>query len=86
MADSARSSIERKGGRPTSAEAAALHQRLREAVVKTFLDKGYDATTMVAIAEAAGINKQVPAVMRSNFSAAPHTIPRSLNPAISSAS
>jgi AcrR family transcriptional regulator len=57
MADSSQSSIERRGGRPTSAEAAALHQRLREAAVKTFLDKGYDATTMVAIAEAAGITK-----------------------------
>jgi AcrR family transcriptional regulator len=48
---------ERRGGRPTHAEAAALHQRLREAAVKTFLEKGYDATTMVAIAEAAGITK-----------------------------
>jgi len=51
-------SIERRGGRPTSAEAAALQQRLREAAVATFLDKGYDATTMVAIAEAAGITKR----------------------------
>ncbi|MBB3602946.1 AcrR family transcriptional regulator [Mycolicibacterium sp. BK556] len=51
------SSPERRGGRPTQAEAAALHQRLREAAVKTFLENGYDATTMVAIAEAAGITK-----------------------------
>jgi AcrR family transcriptional regulator len=51
------SSAERRGGRPTQAEAAALHQRLREAAVKTFLENGYDATTMVAIADAAGITK-----------------------------
>lgn len=50
-------SPERRGGRPTQAEAAALHHRLREAAVKTFLENGYDATTMVAIADAAGITK-----------------------------
>lgn len=47
----------RRGGRPTQAEAAALHQRLRDAAVRTFLDNGYDATTMVAIAEAAEVAK-----------------------------
>ncbi|WP_405182186.1 TetR/AcrR family transcriptional regulator [Nocardia sp. NBC_01377] len=49
--------VERRGGRPTHAEAAALHQRLRDAAVRTFLENGYDATTMVAIAEAAGTAK-----------------------------
>ncbi|KAA0107504.1 TetR/AcrR family transcriptional regulator [Mycolicibacterium sp. P1-5] len=48
---------QRRGGRPTQAEAAALHHRLREAAVRTFLEHGYDATTMVAIADAAGITK-----------------------------
>ncbi|MFC8526093.1 TetR/AcrR family transcriptional regulator C-terminal domain-containing protein [Nocardia sp. NPDC057227] len=47
----------RRGGRPTRAEAAALHQRLRAAAVRTFLANGYDATTMVAIAEAAEVAK-----------------------------
>ncbi|MEV0354677.1 TetR/AcrR family transcriptional regulator C-terminal domain-containing protein [Nocardia sp. NPDC050697] len=47
----------RRGGRPTQAEAAALHQRLRAAAVRTFLAHGYDATTMVAIAEAAEVAK-----------------------------
>ena len=53
----ASSDAQRRGGRPTQAEAAALHLRLREAAVRTFLENGYDATTMVAIAEAAGIAK-----------------------------
>lgn len=53
----ASSDSQRRGGRPTQAEAAALHHRLREAAVRTFLENGYDATTMVAIAEAAGITK-----------------------------
>lgn len=51
------SPAQRRGGRPTQVEAAALHQRLREAAVRTFLENGYDATTMVAIADAAGIAK-----------------------------
>jgi AcrR family transcriptional regulator len=51
------SPAQRRGGRPTQAEAAALHHRLREAAVRTFLAHGYDATTMVAIADAAGITK-----------------------------
>ncbi|MCV7176906.1 TetR/AcrR family transcriptional regulator [Mycolicibacterium sphagni] len=57
MAKRSSPAVERRGGRPTQAEAAALHQRLREAAVKTFLENGYDATTMVAIADAAGITK-----------------------------
>jgi AcrR family transcriptional regulator len=53
----ASSPAQRRGGRPTQAEAAALQHRLREAAVRTFLENGYDATTMVAIADAAGIAK-----------------------------
>lgn len=45
-------------GRPTQAESKALRQQLREAAVRTFLDNGYDGTTMEAIAEAAGITKR----------------------------
>ncbi|MBV9516285.1 MAG: helix-turn-helix transcriptional regulator, partial [Mycobacteriaceae bacterium] len=45
-------------GRPTEAESRALRQRLREAAVVTFLDNGYDGTTMEAIAQAAGITKR----------------------------
>lgn len=52
-----RNGVTRRGGRPTHAEAAELHQRLRRAAVATFLEHGYDATSMVAIAEAAGVAK-----------------------------
>jgi AcrR family transcriptional regulator len=45
-------------GRPTQAEAKELHAKLREAAVATFLEYGYDATTMEAIAQAAGITKR----------------------------
>jgi TetR/AcrR family transcriptional regulator, mexJK operon transcriptional repressor len=45
-------------GRPTLAEAALLHQNLREAAVSTFLEYGYDGTTMETIARAAGITKR----------------------------
>ncbi|MBV8967426.1 MAG: TetR/AcrR family transcriptional regulator [Mycobacteriaceae bacterium] len=45
-------------GRPTEAESRALRQRLREAAVVTFLDNGYDGTTMEAIAQAASITKR----------------------------
>ena len=45
-------------GRPTQAEAKELHEKLREAAIATFLEYGYDATTMEAIAQAAGITKR----------------------------
>jgi AcrR family transcriptional regulator len=45
-------------GRPTQAEAKELHAKLRDAAVATFLEHGYDATTMEAIAQAAGITKR----------------------------
>ncbi|WP_436792069.1 aldo/keto reductase [Yinghuangia sp. YIM S10712] len=47
----------RAGGRPTSTEAARLTERLRRAAFDTFLEHGYDATTMEAVAQAAGITK-----------------------------
>jgi TetR/AcrR family transcriptional repressor of mexJK operon len=45
-------------GRPTTEEAAQLHQQLREAAVSAFLEYGYDGATMEAIAQAAGITKR----------------------------
>jgi TetR/AcrR family transcriptional regulator, mexJK operon transcriptional repressor len=45
-------------GRPTRAQAAQLDQKLRDAAVATFLDHGYDRSTMEMIAEAAGITKR----------------------------
>ncbi|MGF7236363.1 MAG: aldo/keto reductase [Frankia sp.] len=46
-----------RAGRPTSTEAARLTERLRRAAVDTFLEYGYDGTTMEAVAQAAGITK-----------------------------
>ncbi|BBX19080.1 TetR/AcrR family transcriptional regulator [Mycolicibacterium duvalii] len=57
MAENTRQ-VQTRRGRPTQAESSALRQQLREAAVATFLDKGYDATTMEAIADAAGITKR----------------------------
>jgi len=45
-------------GRPTQAEAKRLHQKLRKAAVATFVENGYDGTTMEAIARAAGITRR----------------------------
>ncbi len=45
-------------GRPTQAEALQLTERLREAAADTFLEYGYDRTTMEAVARAAGITKR----------------------------
>ncbi|MFV8047933.1 TetR/AcrR family transcriptional regulator [Mycobacterium sp. 48b] len=45
-------------GRPTQAEAKKLDQTVREAAVASFLESGYDGTTMEAIAKAAGITKR----------------------------
>ncbi|WP_228561524.1 TetR/AcrR family transcriptional regulator [Catenulispora rubra] len=46
-----------RAGRPTPEEAARLTERLRRAAVDTFLEYGYDRTTMEAVAQAAGITK-----------------------------
>jgi AcrR family transcriptional regulator len=45
-------------GRPTQVEAKKLQQKLRKAAVATFVKHGYDATTMEAIARAAGITRR----------------------------
>jgi TetR/AcrR family transcriptional regulator, mexJK operon transcriptional repressor len=45
-------------GRPTQSEAEQLHQKVRSVAVATFVKHGYDATTMDAIARAAGITRR----------------------------
>jgi AcrR family transcriptional regulator len=46
-----------RAGRPTAAAAAELMDRLRTAAVETFLEHGYEGTTMETVAQAAGITK-----------------------------
>ena len=50
--------VVKRRGRPTQAEAQHLQEKLRDAAVATFIEHGYDATTMEAIAQAAGITKR----------------------------
>jgi len=45
-------------GRPTRAEAAQLAERIREAALAVFLDRGFELTTMEAVAQAAGVTKR----------------------------
>jgi TetR/AcrR family transcriptional repressor of mexJK operon len=45
-------------GRPTQAEALAIEQRLREAAIESFVENGFDGTTMEAVAAGAGITKR----------------------------
>jgi AcrR family transcriptional regulator len=47
----------RRSGRPTPAEAEQLDHDVREAALSLFLERGYDGTTMDAIAQAAGTTK-----------------------------
>jgi AcrR family transcriptional regulator len=47
-----------RAGRPTQAEAEKLGLRLREAALGVFLERGFDGTTMEAVAKAAGITKR----------------------------
>lgn len=47
----------RRGGRPTLDEAARLEHDIREQALALFLENGYEATTMDAIAGAAGTTK-----------------------------
>lgn len=48
----------RRTGRPTQAEVAELEERLQHAALEAFLDRGYDGTTIEAIASAAGITRR----------------------------
>lgn len=45
-------------GRPTRVESEAIERRLREAAVDAFATNGFEATTMEAVAAAAGITKR----------------------------
>jgi AcrR family transcriptional regulator len=45
-------------GRPTRAAAKKLDERLRQAAVDTFLQYGFDGTTMEEVARAASISKK----------------------------
>lgn len=47
----------RRGGRPTLAQAEQLTRRVREHALQLFLERGYDGTSMDAIAAAAGTTK-----------------------------
>jgi AcrR family transcriptional regulator len=53
----ARSARPRRPGRPTRQEAAALDHDVREHALRLFLERGYDSTSMDAIADAAGTTK-----------------------------
>ncbi|EME23444.1 TetR/AcrR family transcriptional regulator [Rhodococcus triatomae] len=46
-----------RGGRPTAAQAGELDRRIRHAALDTLLEHGYEATSMKAIADAAGTTK-----------------------------
>ncbi|WP_311447233.1 TetR/AcrR family transcriptional regulator [Frankia nepalensis] len=46
-----------RSGRPTQTEAARLTDRIRRAAVEAFLERGYDGTSMEAVAQAAGVTK-----------------------------
>ncbi|MBL7499057.1 TetR/AcrR family transcriptional regulator [Frankia sp. CNm7] len=48
----------RRSGRPTSAEAARLDTALKEAALRLFLERGYEATSLDEIAALAGTTKQ----------------------------
>jgi AcrR family transcriptional regulator len=47
----------RRSGRPTPAEAEQIDRDLHDAALALFLERGYDGTTMDAIAHAAGTTK-----------------------------
>lgn len=47
----------RRGGRPTREEAARRDIRLLDVATRLFMENGFDATSMDAVAEAAGVGK-----------------------------
>lgn len=52
-----RAGDQRRVGRPTRAEAAALDEAIRRCALELFLERGFDRTSMDAIAAAAGTTK-----------------------------
>ena len=47
----------RRGGRPTREEAEARDARLLEVATKLFMERGFDGTSIDAVAEASGVSK-----------------------------
>lgn len=47
----------RAGGRPTREEAEARDARLLDVATRLFMERGFDGTSIDAVAEAAGISK-----------------------------
>ncbi|MCJ2010365.1 TetR/AcrR family transcriptional regulator [Methylobacterium sp. WL30] len=56
-ADDAEAQPRRGGGRPTRAEAARREARIVEVATRLFMERGFDATSIDAVAEAAGVSK-----------------------------
>ena len=52
-----RGATKSRGGRPTKSAAIERDQRLIEVATRLFLDRGYDATSLDAVAEAARVSK-----------------------------
>jgi TetR/AcrR family transcriptional regulator, mexJK operon transcriptional repressor len=49
--------VRRGGGRPTREEAEARDVRLLDVATKLFMERGFDGTSIEAVAEAAGVSK-----------------------------
>ncbi len=47
----------RRGGRPTREEAEARDVRLLDVATRLFMERGFDGTSIDAVAEAAGVSK-----------------------------
>lgn len=58
MNDSQKKRSVRRMGRPTAEESQALDDRIKAVALNLFLDHGYEAVTMEAVAEAADITKR----------------------------
>jgi len=48
----------RNKGRPTSEQSQRLDENVKQAAIQLFMDQGYDAVSMEAVAKAAGITKR----------------------------
>jgi AcrR family transcriptional regulator len=53
-----RAAARKRTGRPTQAQSAQIEERLRHAAVDAFIENGYEATSMEAVARAAKITKR----------------------------
>ncbi len=47
----------RRGGRPTREEAVRRDARLLDVATRLFMERGFDGTTIDAVAESAGVSK-----------------------------